>query len=609
MLPILIGSQALKIYGYDLSPPQDWDLVVSPDQKKEYLKKQRYNTNPNCVLIEHPECKGGYIKVDLVEDNIIYDCCNTFADDFEIGRMDHPLLGKILVAPLQILYAIKKGHIHRILHHHESNYHNVQDWQKQMHMYLWMRERLGYQKMDDIIYGSNKSTIFKSKYESLLEFYTRKIYYHNFDKTNKRVGDTLNSMEKSEDKFFIDGVNRFIEHDELHKLVAQMCRDTDELLFRKFQKSKDCVQMDRDLFLAAERGVQIQTIREEIIVLMLERKVIPEIAKSYKDKNRKYAGFNQAQREDEMNETIAHFICNLCGQGDHWLRRWCLDHYMFFEKVNTYDYKDMDDIAKKIIGADLIDEIPEDDQKDKCRTILEFIFGGSVLYTYESMYGTEEVTVSDFTPGLSFSEQTYDKKWDLDLGGSKAKSFNCLSKDHTTGVVTIYYENNPYLEHIFKLFSKSNYIYYFDKAVFDDNANIGIYLHGKNVLLFRFSNIERDYDRKNEINFSVDYMDLESNVNSCDKKFSRRCYAYYYYSHDPTCDGMDDVKHNVVNRYLSSYGSVPSPIAPLLEYFAREKLDVRKDEGKPDKSMINDAYAYDYNGGDSFSDESIIDRY
>ena len=51
---------------------------------------------------------------------------------------------------------IKKSHIHRIMQLTENNSQNLEIWKNQMKMYLWMREKLGYDKMDLIIYGEKK---------------------------------------------------------------------------------------------------------------------------------------------------------------------------------------------------------------------------------------------------------------------------------------------------------------------------------------------------------------------------------------------------------------------------------------------------------------------
>jgi hypothetical protein len=610
MIPVLIGSEALRNYGYECKPT-DWDIVVTPEQKAAFCKKYHngFDDNPNYIFVD--DGKGDYTKVDLIEYPFILTVCTTFAEDLSVKYIEHPTLGKLIIPPLEILYAIKKGHIHRILNSHGSNFNNVIEWRKHMHMYLWMRDKLGYERMDKVTHGSYRTSM-KSKNETLTEYYCRMIYVDSFNKTNNRIGDTMNSLDKSEDTFFTDSTIRYIDHDKLHEKVALMCRDSKELLFRKFQKYDFTVEMDEDMFLAAPFNEQVQTIREEIIVLMLERKIIPELVKSYKENGAKYIGFDRKYREDQMLELSAHFICNLCGQGDHWLRRWCLDHYRFFEKTDAYDYAGMESIAKSIIGLDIVDSTPEDG-KTKALTLIEFITLGPVIGKIESRYdGLHDVLVENYIscPDEIWSKPMYDNKWGLSIGLSllniiytpdKSVSLKCFSKNNLTGTVTVNYNNNDIIDYLLNIFSSTTKLCYTSDILFDVEHNIGIYNGTNGPNLFRFSHIDKV---GTEIKYSIDYMDLNGTEKSCEKRFSRRCYAYYFYSHDDTCEWEQKV--NIINRYLSSYGWVPHEITPFLEYFARYTLDVSKDEGKLNTKYIGGNYVYAYNDEESFSDESII---
>jgi len=613
MLPVLIGSEALRSYGYECEP-NDLDIVVTPEKKTTYCKQYHnsFDDNPNYIFVD--DGVGDYTKIDLIDDTFVMTTCNNFAEDLSVKYMEHPTIGKLIVPPLEILYAIKKGHIHRILNSHGSNFNNVAEWRKHMRMYLWMRDKLGYERMDKITHGSYRTSV-KSKNETLLEYWCRMIYVDSFNKTNKRVGDTMNSLDKSEDKFFTDNTVRYIDHDKLHEQVAVMCRDTKELLFKKFQKYDFTVDMDEELFLAAPFNEQVQTIREEIIVLMLERKIIPELVKSYKENSAKYVGFDKKYREDQMLELSAHFICNLCGQGDHWLRRWCIDHYHFFEKTDSYDYDGMENIAKNIIGLDIVDSTPEEGKK-KALTLIEFINLGPIIGRWESRYdGLQNILVEEYIncPDETFTKLKYDNNWKISIGLSlinifskadNAISLKCFSKNNKSGIITINYNNDDIIEYLLSIFASTNKLCYISEILFDVEHNIGIYNSSNGPNLFRLSHISKE---GNEIKYSVDYMDLNGGEKSCEKRFSRRCYAYYFYSHDDTCEWEQKV--NVVNRYLSSYGWVPSEITPFLEYFARYTLDVLTDEGKLDSKYIRGNYVYAYNDEESFSDESIISNY
>ena len=144
-----------------------------------------------------------------------------------------------------------------------------------------------------------------------------KLYFQRFDETNQRVGDTHNPFEKSEDEFFNDNVPRFIEHDKLHEIVAMFFRGCKETMFSRYLTNPTDIEMNEKLFKKAPLEDQVQCIIEEICVLLFERKIIPCIMKGVviKDMNA------------HLQDIRAHFITNLCGNGHHWLRRWCLDHW------------------------------------------------------------------------------------------------------------------------------------------------------------------------------------------------------------------------------------------------------------------------------------------
>jgi restriction endonuclease S subunit len=76
-------------------------------------------------------------KVDVVicnndADKYIFDICNNNSN------IKQTLFGEIevLIPPIEILYMIKKSHIHRILNLTNNNSQNLEIWERQMEMYL-----------------------------------------------------------------------------------------------------------------------------------------------------------------------------------------------------------------------------------------------------------------------------------------------------------------------------------------------------------------------------------------------------------------------------------------------------------------------------------------
>lgn len=180
----------------------------------------------------------------------------------------------------------------------------------------------------------------------------RRVFKYEFELVNEKFGDVHSNFDKTEDEFFKDNVPRVIEHDELHSRVAVLYRDDKEPLFKRFQREDQAnVEMDRVLFLEASFADKIQTLIEEITVLLLERKVLPELKSMYKDEKRTYPGSNKERRREELREISAHFVTNLCGGGHHWLRRFALDHYEMISDIDMFDLDKIDKLAVEITGV------------------------------------------------------------------------------------------------------------------------------------------------------------------------------------------------------------------------------------------------------------------
>jgi hypothetical protein len=187
-------------------------------------------------------------------------------------------IGNCLLPPLEILYVIIKSHIHRLIPIVSYQEQNIEIWHTHITQYTKIREKLGYTKLDDILdndYLGSWRVIDSSNNE--LENLMRKIYQKRFIETTKRVGDTIISLEKSEENFSNDNVKRFVQHDDLHEEVGIICRNDKHPIFKKYQTDPTSVSLDRDIFLKANKDEKIQMMREEIIVLLLERKWIPDL--------------------------------------------------------------------------------------------------------------------------------------------------------------------------------------------------------------------------------------------------------------------------------------------------------------------------------------------
>jgi hypothetical protein len=607
--PVLIGSQALTRHGFkpddnNFHQSHDWDVIMTPEQNHDLRKRhERWSYSGWYSSFNANECRVDACKVE--DKRLIYDFCNSSVSSKteKLELFDHPDLGKILVAPLQLLYALKKAHIHRILQHHSSTLENVKTWREQVFQYLWMREKLGYKKMDAIIYHPNESdsqfvagdikTSPKKSSESELDYTTRQVFLQEFKAVSARVGDTKISMQKTEEEFFTDGVNRFIDHDELHVKVAQMCRQTDELLFKRFMTG-DSVEMDQELFLSADRTNQIQTIREEIIVLLLERKLIPTMVRN-RDFGICYNGLDMERRTDEMLEIIAHFMTNLCGQGHHWLRRWCIDHYKFFNAgsdtlQNLYPHKDIDQIAVEISRIqDLSEKLASMDTV----SLADFVLKGPCLRTVkQERWGDTEIRSTDLNSISEYrrKEFTY-SQFTLMGKGDNCVKLKCVTiwnaEDIRDCTLKYSFDQNPLMTLIMRRMTspKTKYVYCVGTIIYDAFNNIGIiHKDHKPDSLFRVSNIVDG----NELAIHIETLNIEDlMIAVTEKAYVKHSFNYYYdsapelsASGEDLCPGQSGGQINIERSYISTYGTMPRVLTQLFEPLARHRLNCLRDQKK-----------------------------
>lgn len=176
--PVLIGSRALCYYDESLSQSKkdsDWDFILESKQDIDEFKSRNYGYN-------YDDGK----RLDIVTRDtsdyycIIFDTCNDFFEDLKCRlikiNINHTLK-EIILPPLEILYSIKKGHIHRIINYQASMHQNINIWYEHITMYLWMRNQLGYQRMDSMIYSENYGPPLsknKTNEEDILTYCVRK---------------------------------------------------------------------------------------------------------------------------------------------------------------------------------------------------------------------------------------------------------------------------------------------------------------------------------------------------------------------------------------------------------------------------------------------------
>lgn len=588
MLPILIGSNALKEYGFSIKST-DFDLIVDKELAKEI-----------CYLADKKDkniCWFGENKVDLHQTDISSSNELILKDlnqmNYECNMKIIKLFNQfdVIVAPLEILYSIKKSHIHRILPITNHNAFNCQNWHKHMNYYIKMRNKLGYEKMDNIIYGEKKygmplDTI-KYENESYLDYLTRIVFVKRFEETNKKLGDTKVSMNKNVNQFFDDNVERFIEHDELHKKVGQLYRGMDEQLFHKFQLDKEYANLDKELFFNGEYKDRIQLFREEIIVLFLERKIIPELMLCYKKPRIKFNGFDEKTKKEEFYEIIAHFVTNLCDNGHSWLRQYILDHYETYLDYDSYDMPKIFSIACNI--TNIYNEINNQNIE-----ILKEQINDYNGYNKKYIKNIKESRMNEFSRKWSTKEETID----LDLkvytssNETKRQIYN-MSSDYFMRIRIIRFPEN--IKYFLEKMQDELWYYckYDENILYSPDTNIGLLIMGDNN--YQLFNLKFSHSKsRNNIIISINVIDDVKN-NEYSQEFNKKFKIYYYHSDDCTEQPPEEREA----KYLSTFGYCPGILGNFSERLARIYLGVRYDEyGSGNYSSGSDA---EYDGDNVYN--------
>ena len=586
MYPILIGSEALKFYNFKITN-NDIDIIVNIDLAKSivfYSDKKEKNI-----------CWFGDKKVDLhmatnLTNKLIFEELNQLHSELNLKVVKLYDNLEVIVAPLEILYAIKKSHIHRILPITNNNQINCKIWHKHMKYYILMRNKLGYERMDKIIYGDKKygypQVDIKLMDESYLEYLTRKIFVDRFDEINNKISDTKLSMDKNVNQFFDDNVERFVDHDLLHKKVGLMYRNSEDQLFHKFQKDQNYANLDRDLYFNGEYSDRIQLIREEIVVLFLERKVISELMLCYKKPRIKFNGFNNSVKQEEFNEIIAHFVTNLCDTGHSWLRQYTLDHY---ETYNDYDSYDMDRVfTLSCKVTNIYNEIEEEKYINILHEINNYD-GYNKKYLSKIIQNIENYRkyhTSNTTKIINLNvHQGIDKleKKIFNLGD------NYFSLAHITNYPTVLKEYLDKMTDELLYFSDNDN----EEILYSVEKNVGLVMCGSKLEVF-YLKVSHS-ERKNNLVISLNLMEDLDTKEEYVKKYNKRFRTYYY--HSDSCTEQPPEEREA--SYLSSFGNCPGILGIFTELLARIYLKLDKYDYYGDKDYDSTSESEMYGDSDN----------
>lgn len=357
---VLIGSTSFKIHK-GLSP----EVAIEESVDVDII-------NPNkCSIFDYQLGKIDEFEFEKIKD--VYWYIFNLKSKVFVDVYDE----KVILCPLDVLYILYKSHIHRIIRYTGNVYFDAKEWVKKMFMYNEIREKLGYKKMDKLIFNQTQSPL-------------SKLYFKQWGIITSRHGDCKNSFDKSLQEFFQDDIDRVIDHDDLHVIVAKHFRNTSDLIFKKALKNKDDVEMDHNLFMNLPSSERIQCIFEEVCVLLIERPILCGLNTS---------NFMMSAKRNYINDTISHFATNLNGNGHHWLRRYVIDHcHVIYRKIECV----FDDLVK--IGVDIIKNLNLDIGEEDIEYMTKIHDEKYYLKVFENEYKD----YLDKTPNLTFDSSKID---------------------------------------------------------------------------------------------------------------------------------------------------------------------------------------------------------
>lgn len=529
-MKVLIGSSALKEHGLPVPPPTDVDILCKQDVANEIAWAADTRIGPRLFGFI-PRKKGAkkeklepiVVDVSLYDDgggkSIIYDLMLS-AEPF----VQTPV-GIATLPPLEWLGALVRGHTHRVPHIGTSK-ENVNIWIKYMNSYVAIRDKVGYLPCT--------------------EGPTNLIYEAEFEHVNRIIGDAHSRLGMAEAEFFADNVKRHVDHDELHREVARMNRGVDELLFKRFQ-SGNGVEMDETLFMAAPAQERLDVLREEVMVLFLERKAIPAAAE---------CGERLLWGDDTLNdlqEIICHFCTNLSGTG--WLRRYALDHWHMFNKPSTYPQAKMSHYANTFCQAANLFEV----QTEHINTLDKLLAYRDRMMPHnksaqlaEAIQEKKDRTNTSWNGPVLAPVYSYGLVEELEEGTFERENEDPVPRE---------------LARVIQKFFTGTDLLIDMGPIFNLDQGIGFRIDQSMVYLF-----ETDGDGT----FGIHRFDFSDNSYDSDKlsySIETRSNSYYH----STCSGGYD--QDVDERYLNNYGHTFAEIdESTLEAFARLQLEFHSDE-------------------------------
>ena len=240
---LLIGSRAARHAYGDARTPKDWDLMASREELLHLIERPDH---PLVSLVpqrpgKHLGVTHGGVRLEIEETGGVASCL--ILDALPGLPLAATPLGPARVVPPAYLAGLKRSHLQWPVH-----------WDKSICDLHWLRSRLGGDERRD---------------PGVAAFVRIRQAEHA-----ARFGARQAKLAVSNDEFFARSqkqVGRVHDHDFLHALVAYDGRP----MFERFKRDLSQASLARDMFEAAPRIDQLRLVREEAMVIALERRILP----------------------------------------------------------------------------------------------------------------------------------------------------------------------------------------------------------------------------------------------------------------------------------------------------------------------------------------------
>jgi len=241
---ILLGSRAARAWFSEFREPKDWDAVASV---KTIFDWSQRNASAIRSLLPHSDRKlrchlhdGTQIEFEVLNDDPETSTGLLAGLVADFMPCAFPPDDVALATSPTVLWLTKKSHITFPIR-----------WQKNIADLHWLKSQ------------SREPT-------------TKEWHYYQVRKAEHvaRFGDRVAKLNVSNEQFFERSarIGRIIDHDRIHEMVAY----EDRPLFEKFKTDLTKASLDRKLFEQATLERQLRLVREEAMVIALERYIIPK---------------------------------------------------------------------------------------------------------------------------------------------------------------------------------------------------------------------------------------------------------------------------------------------------------------------------------------------